>query len=329
LQNKFQYTQRGNKNGVDLFYGSGIFRFKIPHILIVFILSCKIVKQNQLFKNILLIKNSETVMRKLFALIAVCGMLSFGTSFETKAQAPAPAPATTVQPKAKSSTVDPVEQAAAQSEAGQSLHSQIKQKFIEGGPGFMASILACLIFGLALCIERIIYLNMATSDTKKLLANVEEALNKGGIEAAKDVCRDTRGPVASIFYQGLDRHSEGLDVVEKSIVSYGGIQAGLLEKGLSWIALFIALGPMLGFLGTVIGMIVAFDAIEVAGDISPTLVARGIKIALITTVFGLVVAMILQVFYNYFLAKIESIISSMEDASISLMDLLVKFNLKK
>lgn len=268
-------------------------------------------------------------MRKLFALIAVCGMLSFGTSFETKAQAPAPAPATTVQPKAKNSTIDPVEQAAAQSEAGQSLHSQIKQKFIEGGPGFMASILACLIFGLALCIERIIYLNMATSDTKKLLTNVEEALTKGGIEAAKDVCRDTRGPVASIFYQGLDRHSEGLDVVEKSIVSYGGIQAGLLEKGLSWIALFIALGPMLGFLGTVIGMIVAFDAIEVAGDISPTLVARGIKIALITTVFGLVVAMILQVFYNYFLAKIESIISSMEDASISLMDLLVKFNLKK
>ncbi len=170
---------------------------------------------------------------------------------------------------------------------------------------------------------------MATSDTKKLLANVESALDKGGIEEAKAVCRDTRGPVASIFYQGLDRHSEGLDVVEKSIVSYGGIQAGLLEKGLSWIALFIALGPMLGFLGTVIGMIVAFDAIEVAGDISPTLVARGIKIALITTVFGLVVAMILQVFYNYFLAKIESIISSMEDASISLMDLLVKFNLKK
>jgi biopolymer transport protein ExbB len=265
-------------------------------------------------------------MRKLFALIAVCGLLSLGTSIESKAQVPSPA---TTQAKSKSLTADPVEQAAAQSEAGQSLHSQIKQKFIEGGPGFMASILACLIFGLALCIERIIYLNMATTDTKKLLANVEVALSQGGIEAAKNICRDTRGPVASIFYQGLDRHSEGLDVVEKSIVSYGGIQAGLLEKGLSWIALFIALGPMLGFLGTVIGMIVAFDAIEVAGDISPTLVARGIKIALITTVFGLVVAMILQVFYNYFLSKIESIISSMEDASISLMDLLVKFNPKK
>ncbi len=265
-------------------------------------------------------------MRKLFALIAVCGLLSFGNSFETKAQAQTPA---TNQAQAKSLTADPVEQAAAQNEAGKSMHSQIKQKFIEGGPGFMASILACLILGLALCIERIIYLNMATSDTKKLLVNVEEALDKGGIEAAKAVCRNTRGPVASIFYQGLDRHTEGLDVVEKSIVSYGGIQTGLLEKGLSWIALFIALGPMLGFLGTVIGMIAAFDAIEVAGDISPTLVARGIKIALITTVFGLVVAMILQVFYNYFLAKIDSIISSMEDASISLMDLLVKHNLKK
>ena len=265
-------------------------------------------------------------MRKLFALIAVCGMLSFGTSFETKAQAPAPA---TTQAKAKSLTADPIEQAAAQAEANQSMHSLLKQKFIEGGPGFMASILLCLILGLALSIERIIYLNMATSDTKKLLLNVEEALNKGGIEAAKNVCRDTRGPVASIFYQGLDRHSEGLDVVEKSIVSYGGLQVGLLEKGLSWIALFIALGPMLGFLGTVIGLVVAFDAIEAAGDISPTLVARGMKIALITTVFGLIVAMILQVFYNYFLSKIESITSSMEDASISLMDMLVKYNLKK
>lgn len=265
-------------------------------------------------------------MRRLLVLIAFCGILSFGASIQTQAQAQKPS---TEQTKAKNLATDPVERAAVQSESGQSLHSQMKQKFIEGGPGFMASILACLIFGLALCIERIIYLNMATSDTKKLLNNVEQALNKGGIEAAKTVCRDTRGPVASIFYQGLDRHSEGLDVVEKSIVSYGGIQAGLLEKGLSWIALFIALGPMLGFLGTVIGMIVAFDAIEVAGDISPTLVARGIKIALITTVFGLVVAMILQVFYNYFLAKIESIISSMEDASISLMDLLVKYNVKK
>ena len=209
------------------------------------------------------------------------------------------------------------------------VYQQIKIKFIEGGPGFMASILLCLIFGLAVSIERVIYLNMATTNTKKLLANVEDALNNGGVEAAKEVCRNTRGPVASIFYQGLDRYHEGLDVVEKSIVSYGGVQTGLLEKGLSWIGLCIALGPMLGFLGTVIGLVVAFDAIEVAGDISPTLVAGGMKIALITTVFGLIVAMILQVFYNYFLVKIDSITNNMEDASISLMDLLVKHNLKK
>ena len=265
-------------------------------------------------------------MKKLFALIAVFGMLSFGAAQVTKAQEQKPA---TEQAKAKDLTADPVETAAAQAEANKSLHSALKQKFIEGGPGFMASILLCLIFGLAVSIERVIYLNMATTNTKKLLANVEDALNNGGVEAAKEVCRNTRGPVASIFYQGLDRYHEGLDVVEKSIVSYGGVQTGLLEKGLSWIGLCIALGPMLGFLGTVIGLVVAFDAIEVAGDISPTLVAGGMKIALITTVFGLIVAMILQVFYNYFLVKIDSITNNMEDAPISLMDLLVKHNLKK
>nr|MDA3927585.1 MotA/TolQ/ExbB proton channel family protein [Prolixibacteraceae bacterium] len=164
---------------------------------------------------------------------------------------------------------------------------------------------------------------------KKLLASVEDAMASGGVEAANEVCRNARGPVASIFYQGLDRYDEGVDVVEKSVVSYGSVQAGLLEKGLSWIALFIALAPMLGFMGTVIGMIGAFDAIEVAGDISPSLVAGGIKVALITTVFGLIVAIILQIFYNYCLAKIDSIINSMEDASISLLDLIVKHNVKK
>jgi biopolymer transport protein ExbB len=205
----------------------------------------------------------------------------------------------------------------------------MKQKFIEGGPTFMSFVLVALILGLAFSIERVLYLNLATSNTKKLLAKVEEALDSGGVEAAKEVCRSTRGPVASIFYQGLDRADHGLDVVEKSIISYGSVQAGLLEKGLSWIALFIALAPMLGFMGTVIGMIGAFDAIQIAGDISPSLVAGGIKVALITTVTGLVVAIILQIFYNYCLAKIDNIINNMEDASISLIDLLVKQNLKK
>jgi biopolymer transport protein ExbB len=226
-------------------------------------------------------------------------------------------------------TADPEEQAAAESEEGKSFHSQLKQKFIEGGPTFMSFVLISLILGLAFAIERVLYLNLATSNTKKLLANVEEALNSGGVEAAKEVCRTARGPVASIFYQGLDRMDHGIDVVEKSVISYGGVQAGLLEKGLSWISLFIALAPMLGFLGTVIGMITAFDAIEVAGDISPSLVANGIKVALITTVGGLVVAIILQFFYNYCVNKIDGIINDMEDASISLLDLLIKYNLKK
>jgi biopolymer transport protein ExbB len=226
-------------------------------------------------------------------------------------------------------TADPVEEAAVAAESGKSLHSQLKQKFIEGGPMFMSFVLISLILGLAFAIERVLYLNLATSNTKKLLTNVEQALESGGVEAAKDVCRKTRGPVASIFYQGLDRFDHGIEVVEKSIISYGGVQAGLLEKGLSWIALFIALAPMLGFMGTVIGMIGAFDAIEVAGDISPSLVAGGIKVALITTVSGLLVAIILQIFYNYCVAKIDSIVNNMEDASISLLDLLVKHQLKK
>jgi biopolymer transport protein ExbB len=264
-------------------------------------------------------------MKKLFALIAVVGMLSFTATKIVVAQT---APATKTEVKAATAG-DAEEKAAAKAEKGQSFHSALKQKFIEGGPGFMASILICLILGLAIAIERVVYLNLATTNNKKLLEKIEEALSTGGIEAAKDVCRNTRGPVASIFYQGLDRSHEGLDVVEKTVVAYGGVQTSLLEKGLIWIALFIALGPMLGFLGTVIGMVQAFDAIEVAGDISPSLVAGGIKVALITTIGGLIVAMILQVFYNYSVSKIDSIVNSMEDASISLIDLLVKHNTKK
>lgn len=203
-------------------------------------------------------------------------------------------------------------------------HQQMKTWFIEGGPGFMGIVLLVLIVGLALAIERIFYLSLATVDTTKLLNNIDGALKSGGIEAAKEVCRSTKGPIASIFYQGLNRADEGLEIVEKSIVSYGSVQMGLLEKGLSWISLCIALAPMLGFMGTVIGMIGAFDAIEAAGDISPSLVAGGIKVALLTTVFGLIVAMILQVFYNYIIAKVDSLVNDMEDSSISFMDILVK-----
>lgn len=213
-------------------------------------------------------------------------------------------------------------------EENRSFHQVIKQKFIEGGPSFMGIVLLCLILGLALCIERIIYLNRATTNSDVLLSDIESALSSGKVENAKEICRNTPGPVASIFYQGLDRSSEGIEVVEKSVVAYGSVQMGLLERGLSWISLFIALAPMLGFMGTVIGMIGAFDAIEAAGDISPSLVAGGIKVALLTTVFGLIVAMILQIFYNYIVAKIDSIVNNMEDASISFVDILVKNKIK-
>ncbi len=206
----------------------------------------------------------------------------------------------------------------------QTIHQIIKQKFIEGGPEFMGIVLLVLILGLAICIERIIYLNLATTNNNKLIKNVDEALKSGGVEKAKEVCKNTRGPVASIFYQGLDRADGGIDVVEKSIISYGSVLMGQLERGVSWISLFIALAPMLGFMGTVIGMIGAFDAIEAAGDISPSLVAGGIKVALLTTVFGLIVAIILQIFYNYIVAKIDNITNSMENASIALIDLLVE-----
>lgn len=204
-------------------------------------------------------------------------------------------------------------------------HQVVKTYFIQGGAGFMASILLCLILGLAISIERTLYLNLSATNTKKLLNKLEAALEAKGIEAAKDVCNETRGPVASIFFQGLTRYDEGLDMVEKSVVSYGSVLMGRLENGLSWISLFIATAPMLGFLGTVIGMVVAFDAIEAAGDISPTVVAGGIKIALLTTVFGLIVAIILQFFYNYLVSKIDSLVNDMEDSSISFIDILSKY----
>jgi biopolymer transport protein ExbB len=204
----------------------------------------------------------------------------------------------------------------------------LKTKFIEGSAGFMALVAIALVLGLAFCIERIIYLSLAQVNTKKLMKSIEENLEKGDLEGAKAVCRNTRGPVASICYQGLMRADQGLDVVERSVVSYGSVEASKLEKNLSWITLFIAMSPSLGFLGTVIGMVQAFDDIQKAGDISPNVVAGGMKVALITTIFGIIVALILQVFYNYILSKVEALNTDMEDSSVSLLDIIVEYNIK-
>jgi len=211
---------------------------------------------------------------------------------------------------------------------GESMHQALKVKFIEGSADFMSTIAIVLILGLAFALERIIYLNLADVNPQKMLSQIEAALDKGDVEEAKAIARDTRGPIASIAYQGLLRIDQGIDIVEKSVVSYGGVQGGLLEKNLSWVTLFIAMAPSLGFLGTVVGMIMSFDTIERVGDISPTVVAGGMKVALITTVGGLVVALILQVFYNYLLSKLEGILNKMEDASITLLDMVIKYNVK-
>lgn len=255
-------------------------------------------------------------MKKLFPILAVALTMIFGS---------VNASTYSHTNTSTSMVVNPIQDDTFGSEAESlGFHQELKKRFIEGGPGFMGIVLLCLILGLAIAIERIIFLNLSTTNSKKLIEDVEGALFSGGLDAAKEVCRNTKGPIASIFYQGLDRSNEDLDAAEKAVVAYGGVQMGQLEKNVSWISLFIALAPMLGFMGTVIGMIQAFDKIEAAGDMQPSLVAGGIKVALLTTVFGLIVAIILQIFYNYIIAKIDSIVNNMEDASISLMDILVK-----
>lgn len=277
-------------------------------------------------------------MKKVIALMSIVGLLTFtnlnGVMAQDKAAQPAQ-PATEQVEENNDSTAAVADSAVAEAPAEETaeeaapvaektFHQVLKEKYIQGGAGWMTPVLLCLIFGMALVIERIIYLNMATTNVQKLLEGIEEKVQKGDYNGAKDLCRDTRGPVASIFYQGLDRVDEGLDNVEKAVTSYGGVQMARLENNLTWISLFIALAPSFGFLGTVVGMVQAFDDIEVAGDISPTVVAGGMKVALLTTIFGLIVAIILQIFYNYILTKIESLVSEMEDGSITFMDILVK-----
>ena len=205
-------------------------------------------------------------------------------------------------------------------EEGGGLHKQLKRKFIEGSASFMSLVALALVLGLAFCIERIIYLTLSEVDTKRLMKDVDAKLQQNDVEGAKDLCRDTRGPVASICYQGLLHIKEPLEQIDRQLTNYGMVQISKMEKGCTWIRLFIAVAPSLGFLGTVIGMVMAFDRIETAGDISPTIVAQGMKVALITTIFGIIVAIVLQFFYNYILSKIEHLTSQMEEGAIIFMD---------
>ena len=260
-------------------------------------------------------------MKKLFLVLAAAA-LSFSAAYAQEAeQAPANDAAQT-EVVAETAAVETV----TEEPAGEPMHFALMKKFLEGGWGWMLPVLVCLVLGLAISIERILYLTFAQINTKKFVAKVEELLTKDGIEAAKEYCRNTRGPIASIYYQGLMRYDQGLEAVEKAVVSYGSVQQGLMESGLSWISLFIALSPSLGFMGTVVGMIQAFDDIERSATMSPTVVAGGIKVALLTTIMGLISAVILQVFFNYILSKIESQVVNMEDTSISLVDMLTAYN---
>lgn len=258
-------------------------------------------------------------MKKLFLVLAAA-TLSFGAVY---AQDETPAQENTTEQAAPAVEAEAAEVAEVE---GEPMHFALLKKFLEGDWFWMLLPLLCLIFGMAIAVERILYLALAQINTKKFVAKVEEILNAEGVEAAKEYCRNKRGPIASIYYQGLMRYDQGIEAVEKAVVSYGSVQSGLMESGLSWMSLFIALAPSLGFMGTVVGMIQAFDDIQAQATISPTVVAGGIKVALLTTMLGLIAAVILQVFFNYILAQIESQVIKMEDTSISLIDMLTAYN---
>ena len=277
-------------------------------------------------------------MRKLIAAIALAGMMSLTQTAVAQESTPeSPTAALMVdsltQDSLTGSTVEELvgEDMASLQEMAElqtGLHDQLKTKFVQGSPAFMSLVALALVLGLAFCIERIIYLTLSEVNAKKLLKDIESKVESNDVEGAKTICRDTRGPVASICYQGLMHIDEDMETVERSIVSYGAVQSSKLEKGCSWITLFIAMAPSLGFLGTVIGMVMAFDQIQEAGDISPTIVASGMKVALITTIFGIIVALVLQIFYNFILSKIEHLTSQMEESAISLLDIIMKHKLR-
>ena len=271
-------------------------------------------------------------IRICIATMAIVAMSIFGTSVVEAQSKEAVADSvttaltdSTAKSVADSTTSDLiVEDELLETEETGGLHKQLKSKFIEGSAGFMSLVALALVIGLAFCIERIIYLTLSEINAKKLMNTIGSKIETADIEGAKDICRNTRGPVASICYQGLLRINESIEDIERSVVSYGAVQTANLERGCSWIKLCITIAPSLGFLGTVIGMVMAFDNIRVAGDISATIVASGMKVALITTIFGIIVALVLQLFYNYIVSKIEHITSQMEESAITLLDCITK-----
>lgn len=274
-------------------------------------------------------------MKMLFTKLFIASFFIFAHTMALSAQQPSHADSISVAQKDSAIQAAMNEDLAATADSmgiateGNGVHQFLKTKFIEGNAGFMSLVALVLILGLAFCIERIIYLSLSEIDAKRFMADVTTKIESKDLEGAKQQCQTTRGPVASLCYEGLSRVDEPIENIERSVASYGSVQASNLEKGCSWITLFIAMAPSLGFLGTVIGMIMTFDQIQVAGDISPTIVAAGMKVALITTIFGIIVALILQVFYNYILSKIDHITAQMEESAITLLDALMKHKLSK
>lgn len=272
-------------------------------------------------------------MKRLITLFSFITILTFSCSVIVSAQATTGAAATATADTLSNEALNETgvaDTATVKTSTPQDtgIHQSLKRKFIEGNAGFMSLVALALVLGLAFCIERIIYLSLSEIDAKRFVSKLEDMIVAGEIEQAKALSRDTRGPVASICYQGLLRIDDSIENIERSVTSYGSVQSANLEKGCSWITLFIAMAPSLGFLGTVIGMVMAFDQIQEAGDISPTIVASGMKVALITTIFGIIVALVLQIFYNYILSKIDHITAQMEESAISLLDAIMKYKLK-
>lgn len=280
-------------------------------------------------------KNNNLKMKTVFTKLIIASFFIFAHAVTLSAQQPGNADSVSVAQNDSATQAAMSEDLAATADSmnmdteGSGVHQFLKTKFIEGNAGFMSLVALVLILGLAFCIERIIYLSLSEIDAKRFMADVTSKIESKDLEGAKQQCQTTRGPVASLCYEGLSRVDEPIENIERSVASYGSVQANNLEKGCSWITLFIAMAPSLGFLGTVIGMIMTFDQIQTAGDISPTIVAAGMKVALITTIFGIIVALILQVFYNYILSKADHITAQMEESAITLLDALMKHKLSK